>query len=103
MSHDLQAGSRRLSDLRRAHAADSSLENVLTVLSAKIQACSRMAVFEYEAGSEGHPALAAAFRELADTERRSFTTLLTCLHRHLDEMPANDEAQRPEPVASGRR
>jgi len=92
----------RLSDLRRAHAADATLENLLNTLTGKIEACSRLAVFEYEAGSEGHPALASAFRELAVTERESFKTLLTCLQRHLEEIPAADEAHRAEPARRGR-
>jgi rubrerythrin len=85
--NDLTAGSVRLSDLRRSQAGDASLENLLNTLTGKMQACARLAVFAYEAGNEGHPTLATAFRELADTERQSFNTLLACLHRHLDEMP----------------
>jgi hypothetical protein len=89
VAKDLSEGPRRLSDLRRGNVADASLENLLTTLSAKITACTRLAVFEYEAGSDGHPALAAAFRDLAATERRSFDALLDCLHRHLAEMRAD--------------
>ena len=92
MPQDLSEGRRRLSDLHQAKAADASLENLLTTLSGKITACSRLAVFEYEAGREGHPALAAAFRELAATERRSFDALLECLHGHLADMGASDRA-----------
>jgi len=87
----------RLSDLRRSQAADTTLENLLSTLSAKIQSCTRLAVFAYEAGNEGHPALASAFRDLADTERDSFNVLLACLRTHLTEMPA---AALAEPVKS---
>lgn len=76
----------RLSDLRSAHAAGATLPNLLSALSAKIDACSRLKVFEYEAGSEGHAQCAAAFRMLAETERQSFHTLLACLREHLDEV-----------------
>ena len=69
MANDVRDASIRLSDLRRAKAADASLENLLQALTGKIQDCARLAVFEYEAGSEGHPALALAFHELADIER----------------------------------
>jgi rubrerythrin len=89
----------RLSDLRRSQAADATLENLLSTLSAKIQSCTRLAVFAYEAGNEGHPALASAFREVADTERDSFNLLLACLRTHLTEMPAS----AGEPVESSRR
>ena len=76
----------RLSDLRTAHAAGATLQNLLSALSAKIDACSRLKVFEYEAGSEGHTQCAAAFRTLAEIERQSFQTLLACLRQHLDEV-----------------
>jgi hypothetical protein len=75
-----------LSELRSAHAAGATLQNLLSALSAKIDACSRLKLFEYEAGSEGHLHCAAAFRALAETERQSFQTLLVCLRQHLDEV-----------------
>ena len=67
-----------------------------------MQACSRLAVFEYEAGSEGHAALAAAFHDLGATERQSFNMLLDHLRRHLEEMPTAD-IDRADPVRRGRR
>jgi rubrerythrin len=76
----------RLSDLRSAHAAGATLQNLLSALSAKIDACSRLKVFEYEAGSEGHVRCAATFRSLAEAERQSLHTLLACLREHLDEV-----------------
>ena len=76
----------RLSDLRSAHAAGATLKNLLSALSAKIDACSRLKVFEYEAGSEGHIQCAAAFRSLAEAERQSFHTQLACLRQHHDEV-----------------
>lgn len=93
MAEDAPQSSIRLSDLRRAHVADASLENLLSMLSAKIQVCSRLAVFEYEAGSEGHPAIAATFREIAANEQRSFHVLLACLRQHLVETSEGDAAQ----------
>jgi len=88
MAGDLRNASLRLSDLRESQIADASLENLLHTLTGKMQSSARLAVFAYEAGNEGHAALAEAFRELAQTERRSFNALLVCLQRHLDEMPA---------------
>jgi rubrerythrin len=87
VANDVTNSPLRLSDLRRSQAADASLENLLSTLSTKIQSCTRLAVFAYEAGNEGHPALASAFRELADTERESFNVLLACLRAHLNEFP----------------
>jgi hypothetical protein len=82
----------RLSDLRRAQAADVTLENLLSAITGKIQDCARLAVFEYEAGSEGHAELAVAFRDLGDVERESFRTLLEHLRRHLNDLPADRHA-----------
>jgi len=87
----------RLSDLRAAHPAGATLQNLLSVLSAKLDACSRLKVFEYEAGSEGHVQCAAAFRSLVETERESFDTVLACLRNHLDEL----SPRRPESTQGG--
>jgi hypothetical protein len=84
---------RRLSDLSAAHPADRTLENLLRTLTAKLDLCARLPVYEYEADSEGHPASAEAFQQLGAYERRSFDELLQCLRRHLDEAPpASKEA-----------
>ena len=87
MPSEVRDASLRLSDLRRARAADASLENLLNALTYKIKDCARLAVFEYEAGSAGHQALASAFLDLGDVERESFNTLLDHLRRHLNELP----------------
>lgn len=99
MASDLRNASFHLSDLRDSRIAEASLENLLHTLAGKIQTSARLAVFAYEAGNEGHSALAATFRELAETERRSFDALLASLHRYLDEMPA---ASVDAPKAAGR-
>jgi hypothetical protein len=75
---------RRLSDLARVHPADRTLQNLLGTLSAKLELCSRLPIFEYEASTEGHTACANAFQELAAVERQSFADLLVCLRLHLD-------------------
>jgi hypothetical protein len=94
-----------ISDLRGAQPADATLQNLLGVLSAKLELCSRLPIFEYEAGNEGHEAAAAAFRQLAEVERRSFDELLACLRRHLEELSAtSDPPARPKkPGLSGAR
>ena len=76
---------RRLSELRRASAADATLQNLLTALGTKLDLCSRLPIFEYEAASEGHDESATVFRQLAETERNSFNALAECLKRHLDD------------------
>ena len=97
------SSSRRLSELARVHPADRTLQNLLGTLSAKLEMCSRLPVYEYEAASEGHEASAVAFHELAELERRSFNNLLTCLRVHLDEAErAASQAQPaiPQPSVS---
>jgi hypothetical protein len=94
MASDASDAALRLSNLRRAQAADVSLENLLTAITSKIQDCARLAVFEYEAGNAGHPDLALAFRDLGDVERESFKTLLDHLRRHLNAMPEAAPAER---------
>lgn len=86
-----------ISDLRGAQPADATLQNLLTVLSAKLELCSRLPVFEYEAGNEGHETSAAAFRKLADIERRAFNDLLVCLRSHLEETMRTEPPARPAP------
>jgi len=86
MPSDATDASLRLSDLRRAQAADVSLENLLNAITGKIQNCARLTVFEYEAGNDGHEALAVAFRSLGEIERESVRTLLDHLRRHLNEI-----------------
>jgi hypothetical protein len=74
-----------IGDLRRAQPADATLSNLLEVLGAKLKLCSRLAVFEYEAGREGHAGSATAFRALADMERASFEAVVRSLKCYLDE------------------
>jgi len=100
---DDSAASRRLSDLRRAQPADTTLQNLLGLLNAKLDLCSRLPVFEYEAGSEGHDACAAAFRDLAAVERHSFNELLVCLRAHLNESVTATGPNGPAEVSGGGR
>jgi hypothetical protein len=80
---------RRLSNLRRAQPADATLRNLLELLTDKLALCRRLPIVEYEADSEGHEDCVAAFRHLADVERRSFDDLLRCLQRHLEQAPVD--------------
>src|SRR5688572_17046534 len=96
LAPDESATARRLSDLRSAQPADATLQNLLGVLSAKLDVCSRLPIFEYEAGSEGYEACATTFRKLAEIERQSFHELLETLRRHLDETTAAEAAKRRE-------
>jgi rubrerythrin len=92
VANDLDQPTFRLSDLQRSRAADATLKNLLSTLSGQIQASAKLAVFEYEADSEGHKALADAFRELGEIERASFNTLLEYLRLHLNELAPESSA-----------
>lgn len=74
---------KRLTDLRRGQPADATLKNLLGVLSAKLELCASLPVYEWEAVSEGYEACARAFRELAEAERRSCSEVIDRLREHL--------------------
>ena len=82
------ATTRRLSDLQRAQPADATLRNLLGVLSAKLELCSRLPVFEWEADNEGYAGCAAAFHTLADAERRSCADVIETLRSLLEQRAA---------------
>lgn len=87
------SAARRLNDLRAAQPGDPTLQNLLNVLSAKLELCSRLPIYEYEAGSQGLDVCAEAFHTLAETERRSFNEILAALRHHLDDTrPTNGAA-----------
>ena len=94
-----------LDDLRRALPADATMQNLLGIMSTKLDLCGRLPIYEYEANIEGHRTSAAAFHELAQVERESFNALVTCLRRHLDETGNSDRAaaSKPKRPARGRR
>jgi hypothetical protein len=85
---------RRLTDLRRGQPTDATLRNLLGVLSAKLELCASLPVYEWEAGSEGHADCAAAFRMLADAERQSCNEVLEQLREHLEHRASSLGAQR---------
>jgi hypothetical protein len=85
---------RRISDLRRAQPTDATLRNLLGVLSAKLELCASLPVYEWEAGSEGHEDCAAAFRSLAEAERQSCNIVLNRLREHLEHRANGTEGRR---------
>ena len=84
---------RRLSELRRAHPADATLQNLLTALGSKLDFCTRLPVYEYEAATEGHEDCARAFEVLAHAERAHVNELLKVLRTHLDRSLTRATAQ----------
>jgi rubrerythrin len=84
---------RRLNELRRAHPADATLQNLLAVLGAKLDLSARLPVFEYEAASEGHEDCAKAFEVLAHAERSNVNELLKILQAHIDRSLARTAGQ----------
>jgi hypothetical protein len=82
---------RRLSELRATMPADHTLQNLLGLLNAKLELCSKLPIYEYEAASAGHDHCVAAFQRLADRERASFDEILATLRVHLDATAAGKE------------
>jgi hypothetical protein len=74
----------RLAELRRAHPHDATLQNLLAVLSVKLDLSARLPVFEYEADSEGFSDTASFMSALASAERESLQDILISLRQHLD-------------------
>jgi hypothetical protein len=81
---DSSEATRRLGDLRRTQPADATLRNLLDVLSAKLELCATLPVYEWEAGREGHAESATAFRDLAEAERLSCCDVIEQLRTFLD-------------------
>jgi len=73
--HEETAPRRGIGDLRRAAPVDDTTRNLLELLRCKLDLCTRLGVFELEAGSEGHHATASLFHDLAAVERDSFERL----------------------------
>jgi hypothetical protein len=78
------SAARVLTDLRSAQAVDPTLQNVLRLLSVKLDLCSRLPVFEYEAVQQGDEISARTFHDLAEVERQTVNDLLACLRIHLE-------------------
>ena len=91
-----------LTELRRAQPGDATLQNLLAVLTAKLELCGRLPIYEYEAGVEGHRSCASAFHDLARVEHESFNALVSCLRAHL-EQSANGSANGGALKRKGRR
>ena len=74
----------RLAELRSAQPCDTTLQNLLSVLTAKLDLSARLPVFEYEADSEGFPEAASFMSALASAERESVQDIVRSLRMHLD-------------------
>ena len=74
----------RLAELRSAQPCDTTLQNLLSILNAKLDLSARLPVFEYEADSEGFPEAASFMSALASAERESVEDIVRSLRLHLD-------------------
>jgi hypothetical protein len=80
--------SRRIGELRRMQPGDATLKNLLALLTAKLELCEGLPVWEWEAGNEGHRERAAGFRALAADERRACMDIMEWLREHLERRAA---------------
>ena len=74
----------RLAELRSAQPCDTTLQNLLSILTAKLDLSARLPVFEYEADSEGFTEAASFMSALASAERESVQDVVRALKLHLD-------------------
>ena len=74
----------RLAELRSAQPCDTTLQNLLTILTTKLDLSARLPVFEYEADSEGFAEAASFMSALASAERESVKDVVRSLRMHLD-------------------
>src|SRR4051812_15798387 len=91
------SSSQRLDELRRAHRYDATLQNLLTLLTAKLDLSARLPVFEYEADSEGFPEVASFISALASAERESVQDVVRSLRLHLDSTGGRFTSPHPSP------
>lgn len=78
-----RTSTKRLTELRRALPSDATLQNLVAVLTIKLDLCARLPVFEYEAESEGFTDSASFFGALASAERASVNDIRRTLESHL--------------------
>lgn len=78
-----RSSAQRLTELRSALPYDETLQNLVTVLSLKLDLCARLPIFEYEAESEGFTDSASFFGALASAERASVNDIRRSLQSHL--------------------
>jgi hypothetical protein len=84
LDRDDSTAVRRLTELRATMPADHTLQNLLGLLNAKLELCSKLPIYEYEAASQGHVHCVVAFQRLAEQERTTFDEILATLRVHLD-------------------
>jgi hypothetical protein len=75
---------KRLTELRSALPYDATLQNLISLVTLKLDLCARLPVFAFEAESEGFEDSASFFNALATIERETVTDLLRSLQAHLD-------------------
>jgi hypothetical protein len=83
----------RLTDFRLAPPADVTLRNLLGVLSTKLELCSMLPVYAWEAANEGHDERAKSFKKLAEDERAACNQVLEELRSHLQDHMKDKEVR----------
>jgi hypothetical protein len=83
----------RLNELRSALPSDATLQNLIAVLTIKLDLCARLPVFEYEAESEGFTDSASFFGALGSAERTSVNEIRRTLQTHLEATSGRFSAQ----------
>ena len=74
----------RITELRGAQPADTTVRNLLAALTAKLDLSSRLPVYEREAHEDGCEPCAELFQRLALMEHQAVSALLDGLRDHLE-------------------
>lgn len=85
MHHESFSSLRRLVDLQAHQPADVTLQDIISLLTAKLALCHKLPVFEYNAASGGDEHVAQTFRDLMVAERASCDRVLVLLRAYLEE------------------
>ena len=72
-----------LRDLREERGLDQTLQNLLRALTLNLELRARYRVFEFEATQDGHPGIAALFRDLRQAESQQIAALISGLQSQL--------------------
>lgn len=78
------SGNERLDERRRVHPYHAAPQNLLAVLTTKLDLCARLLIYEFEADNEGFADAASLFSALASAEHESVRELVESLRAHLD-------------------
>src|SRR4051794_14208246 len=88
---------RSLQEIRDDRAGRETLAHVVSVLSANLELAALLGAYEYEAGEDGLPEFAEAFRQVAKANRTSIQVMMELLMDGGAHLPPIGQPLRPPP------